>query len=128
MVHAHRFHLEVEGHSVTVQTRHAARETELLVDGRVVGYQHAHAGHRQPTTALTAELPGDPPQPIQITLQFGEAPKHAANCVMEIAGRRHLMPAMPLLQSDTAVSGRARPSLRSMRRLLRRHLRRTHRR
>lgn len=127
MVHAYRFHLDVEGHSVTVQTRHAARETELLVDGKVVGYQHADAGHRRPTT-LTAELPGDPPQPFGVTLRTDDADERAATCVLEIAGRRCPMPEVPLARSDTTLSAVARPSLRSMRRLVRSLLRRTRRR
>ncbi|MEW2258664.1 hypothetical protein [Streptomyces sp. NPDC047869] len=128
MTHAHRFHLDVEGHSVTVQTRHGARETELLVDGKVVDYLHARTGHREPTTALTAELPGDPPQSFRITLRFGEAPAYPAVCLMEFAGRSHPMPAIPLAQDDTTPSGMTRPSLRSTRRLVRSLLRRTHRR
>lgn len=128
MTHAHRFHLEVEGHSVTVQTRHAARETELLVDGKVVGYQHAHAGHHETTTTLAAELPGDPPQPFRVTLRPGETPERAGDCVLEIAGRRHPVPELPLTRPDTTLSGTARPSWRPARRLLRRLLRHTHRR
>ncbi|WP_406729174.1 hypothetical protein WJ438_37840 [Streptomyces sp. GD-15H] len=128
MARTHRFHLDLAGHSVTVQTRHATRETELLVDGKVVDYQRTQTGHRKPAIALTAELPGDPPQPFDVTVQTGETAGRAATCVLEIAGRKHPMPEMPLGRTDTDLSGAPRPSLRSMRRLLRSLLRRTRRR
>ncbi|MGW0816449.1 hypothetical protein ACWD00_24835 [Streptomyces viridiviolaceus] len=123
MTRAHRFHLDVAGHSVTVLTRHATRETELLVDGKTVGYQRTPAGHRRHTVALAAELPGDPPQPFDVTLRAGDAAGHTATCVLEIAGRRYPMPDSPLGGADrTRLRGPARP-LRRMRRLLRRSLR-----
>lgn len=124
MTRAHRFHLDVQGHSVTVQTRHAMRETELLVDGKTVGYQRTQAGHRKPTVALAAELPGDPPQPFGVTLRVGDAPGLAATCDLDIAGRRYPMPEAPLGGAEpTRLRVSARP-LRRMRRLLRRSVRR----
>ena len=119
MARTHRFHLDLDGHSVTVHTRHATRETELLVDGKVVSYQRTQSGHRKRTIVLTAELPGDPPQPFDVTLYTGEAAERAATCVLEIAGRRHPMPETPLDRTDLALSKGFRPSLRSMRSLLR---------
>ncbi|MFI1793221.1 hypothetical protein ACH40D_33155 [Streptomyces olivaceoviridis] len=92
----------------------AAHETELLVDGKVVGYQGARAGHRRPV-ALTAELPGDPPQPFGVTVHAGDA----AVCVLEIAGRRQPMPEVPLGRGDGPRPGVDRPALRRIRRLLR---------
>lgn len=118
MTRAYRFHLEVEDHSVTIQTRHATRETELLVDGKVVGYQLAQ-GRRRPAIALAAELPGDPPRPFAVTLHTSETTDGAPTCVLEIAGRRHPMPETALARSDVAASAAARPSLRAARRLLR---------
>ncbi|MGW0509164.1 hypothetical protein ACWD1W_07855 [Streptomyces olivaceoviridis] len=118
MSRCHRFHLDVAGHSVTVQTRMAAHETELLVDGKVVGYQGARAGHRRPV-ALTAELPGDPPQPFGVTVHAGDATGHTAVCVLEIAGRRQPMPEVPLGRADGTRPGVDRPALRRIRRLLR---------
>lgn len=116
-----RFHLDLAGHSVTVQTRLATHETELLVDGKVVGYECTQAGHRGITT-LTAELPGDPPQPFDVTLRTGDATGHTATCVLEIAGCTHPMPEVPLGRGDTMRPGVYRPSLRRIRRLLRHSL------
>ncbi|MGW3465181.1 hypothetical protein ACWDE9_38930 [Streptomyces olivaceoviridis] len=118
MSRSHRFHLDVAGHSVTVQTRMAAHETELLVDGKVVGYQCAQAGHRRPI-ALAAELPGDPPQPFGVTLHADDATGRTAVCVLEIAGCRQPMPEVPLARAGTTRPGVDRPALRRMRRLLR---------
>jgi hypothetical protein len=125
MARAHRFHLDVDGHSVTVQTRHAVRETELLVDGKVVGYQATQAGQRKPAIEFTAELPGDPPRPFHVTLQTGDSLERADACVLEVAGRRHVMPEMPLGQAETALSGASWPWARSLRRLVRGLVRRT---
>lgn len=124
MARAHHFHLEVEGHSVTVQTRRATRTTELLVDGKVVGYQQTPARHRPSATALTAELPGDPPKPFAVTLHTGEAAEGAPTCVLEIAGRSHPMPEFPPTRPGIAPPPAARSPLRQAGRLLRHTLRR----
>lgn len=124
MSRAHRFHLEVDGHSVTVQTRHAARETELLVDGKVVGYQRTPARHRPSVTALTAELPSDPPKPFAVTLHSRGSAEDAPTCVLEIAGRSHAMSELPLIRPGPVPPAAGRPPLRSARSLLRRTLRR----
>ncbi|POX55291.1 hypothetical protein C3489_10850 [Streptomyces sp. Ru71] len=127
MTRDYRFHLDMEGHSVTVQTRHATREAELLVDGKVVGYLHA-LGHREPASALTAELAGDPPRPFSVMLHASESAEGAPTCVLEIAGRRHPMPEVALARSDSTPSVAARPSLRAVRRLFRQTVRGTRRR
>lgn len=124
MSRAHRFHLEVDGHSVTVQTRHAARETELLVDGKVVGYQRTATRHRPSATVLTAELPGDPPKPFAVALHSRGSAEDAPTCALEIAGRRHAMSESPLIRPGTVPPAAGRPALRSARSLLRRTLRR----
>jgi hypothetical protein len=121
----HHFHFDVDSHSVTVQTRHAASEAELLVDGKVVGYQRTQ--HRKDTLALTAELPDDPPRPFEVTLHRGGTAERSATCTLEIAGRRHPMAEMPLGRSDSTLPTGPRPALRSARRVLRNLLRRTHR-
>ncbi|WP_208030609.1 hypothetical protein [Streptomyces cyanogenus] len=109
---------------MTVQTRHAVRETELLVDGKVVGYRQTPARHRPSVTALTAELPGDPPEPFAVTLHVRETAEGAPTCVLEIAGRSHPMPELPLARPGVTSRAAGRPPLRSARRLLRNTLRR----
>ncbi|MDJ0467160.1 hypothetical protein, partial [Streptomyces sp. H27-C3] len=120
MARAHRFHLDVADHSVTVLTRHDTRETELLVDGKVVGYQRVQARHRRPKITLTGELPGDPPQPFDITLHTSEPLGDAPTCILELAGRMHPMPQMPPGRVSPVPHDLSLHPLRQIRRLLRR--------
>jgi hypothetical protein len=109
---------------VTVQTHHATHETELLVDGKVVGHQRTQAGRREPQVRLAADLPGDPPQPFGVTLHTGAITDGTATCALEIAGRTYPMPETPLRRAEhTSPRAPAHP-LRRIRRLLRRGLRR----
>ncbi|MER7721853.1 hypothetical protein ABTX99_33850 [Streptomyces flaveolus] len=125
MPRTHHFHIDVGSHSITVQTRRAAPEAELLVDGKVVGYQRTQ--HRKDTLTLAAELPDDPPRPFEVTLHTGRTAERSATCMLEIAGRRHPMAEIPLGRSGSTPPTRPRPALRSARRVLRSLLRRTHR-
>ncbi|WP_223166267.1 ABC transporter permease subunit [Nonomuraea sp. SYSU D8015] len=68
MAHRHHFHLELDGYSVTVDADRHPGETELLVNGKVVGYERLHGRQHRSKTMLAAELPGDPPQPFSISL------------------------------------------------------------
>lgn len=97
MAGGRRFHLDQDGHSVTVQVRHARGEVEVLVDGKVVAYRRRLG---KDTTTLTAELPGDPPRPFRILLAPVEGADGAPLCAMERAGMRYLMPLVPLHGSD----------------------------
>ncbi|MGW7284598.1 hypothetical protein ACWGH4_03740 [Streptomyces sp. NPDC054847] len=97
MARGWRFHLDQDGHSVTVQLRRARGEVEVLVDGKVVAYRRTLG---KDTTALTAELPGDPPRPFRILLAPVEGADGAPLCAMESAGMRYLMPLVPLRGSD----------------------------
>ncbi|OEJ23696.1 hypothetical protein AR457_03475 [Streptomyces agglomeratus] len=117
MARGHRFHLDQDGHSVTVQTGQPSGGVELLVDGKVVGYQH---GRVKGVTTLSAELPEDPPRPFRILLEDmgGEL-----FCAMESSGQRFLMPQIPLWKpEEPPPRSRAKPSrpLKRLRRLLRR--------
>ncbi|MGW7056305.1 hypothetical protein [Streptomyces sp. NPDC054887] len=120
MARDHRFHLDRDGHSVTVQAGGPAEGTELLVDGKVVAYEQ---GRVKGVTILSAELPEEPPRPFRIFLEDmgGEL-----FCAMEVNGSRILMPQVPLwpsgAQSSSRTSPAARPPrpLRRLRRLLRR--------
>ncbi|MFG3152044.1 hypothetical protein ACGF7W_08345 [Streptomyces sp. NPDC048219] len=125
MPRTHHFHLDVDSHSVTVQTRRSASEAELLVDGKVVGYRRTR--HRTDALALTAELPGDPPRPFEVTFRPGGNAEGSATCVLEIAGRSSSMAEVPPGRSGTTPHPVTRLSRRSARRLLRSLVRRTRR-
>ncbi|MEU6103585.1 hypothetical protein [Streptomyces flaveolus] len=118
------YHLDVGSHSVTVLTRHGASEVELLVDGKVVGYQRSQ--HRQDTFVLRAELPGEPPRPFEVTLHTDRSAERAAVCVLDMAGRSRPMTEVRPGRADTTPPPVSRPPLRSARRLLRSLVRHTH--
>ncbi|MEU6314699.1 hypothetical protein [Streptomyces sp. NPDC047014] len=111
-----RFHLDRDGHSVTVQLDGTARPAEVLVDGRVVARGPAP---REGTTVLRAELPGDPPRPLRITLARRGG---AFRCEMEAGGVRQALPRVPLIPARPP--GPRPGPLRAARRLLRRTARR----
>ncbi|MDQ1012819.1 hypothetical protein QFZ82_007304 [Streptomyces sp. V4I23] len=118
MAGGRRFHLDQDGHSVTVQLGGARPEVEVLVDGKVVAYRRGPA-----TTALDAELPGDPPRPFRILIAPVEGPEATPLCMMESAGTRHLMPLVPLLSPGRPPQPGPSPTLlvrRRLRRLLHR--------
>ncbi|GHA96669.1 hypothetical protein [Streptomyces chryseus] len=120
MAGGHRFHLDRDGHSITVQVGRPHEGIELLVDGKVVAYQR---GRVKSVMILSAELPEDPPRPFRIFLEDmgGEL-----FCAMEVSGSRILMPQVPLWQPGAPRSAgppppaRAPRPLRRLRRLLRR--------
>lgn len=95
MARVRRFHLDIAGCSVTVQTRSATLygvfEAELLLDGRVVGYRRARPGRFTPVIVLAAELPHDPPQPFAVTLHTAPAADRPT-CVLQIAGQKYPVP------------------------------------
>jgi hypothetical protein len=113
MAGGHRFHLDQDGHSVTVQLRHAHREVEVLVDGKVVAYRR---GLGKDTAVLTAELPGDPPRSFRVLLAPLEGADGAPLCVLESDGTRYLMPLVALGASGPAPQ-RSPSHLRFTRRL-----------
>ncbi|MEV3988817.1 hypothetical protein AB0J57_07895 [Streptomyces sp. NPDC049837] len=129
MALGHRFHVDQNGHSVTVQFLGAGGRFEVLVDGKVV----AHGPDRRTGGTVTAELPGDPPRPLSITVSDPHEMGGVPFCVLETGGMRYLMPQVPLVGSGDAAfhtrehHGPYRP-VRRLRRSLRRLLRRSARR
>jgi len=91
MAHSHRFHLDRGGHSVTVET--APGHAELLVDGKVVASQRRR---RRVSAVLSAELPGDPPQPVIVRVDPSQEVGSTPVCLMETDGTREVMPYAPL--------------------------------
>ncbi|MET9324430.1 hypothetical protein ABZX75_30365 [Streptomyces sp. NPDC003038] len=117
MARTHRFHVDLEGHSVTVLLEWPGHEIEVLVDGKVVAYR------RKPErngTLLHAELPTDPPQPLTILVEdMGDTP-FCSLVTPDARYRRFLMPEVPWKTHES----RRRLPRRSLRRLVRQLLRR----
>ncbi|MGR4880932.1 hypothetical protein ACIPUC_16220 [Streptomyces sp. LARHCF249] len=117
MARMHRFHVDLEGHSVSVLLEWPGREIEVLVDGKVVAYQRKPARNG---TVLHAELPTDPPQPLTVLVEdMGDTP-FCSLVTPDARYRRFLMPEEPLV---TPRSGAPRPG-RTLRQLVRQLLRR----
>ncbi|MEU7281768.1 hypothetical protein AB0A69_23775 [Streptomyces sp. NPDC045431] len=94
--HRHRFHLDQEGHSITVLLGRAAHDVEVLVDGKVVAVRHERGrrGVRELAAELPGEPPGDPPRPFTVLVEDVDG---TPLCVMVRDGIRYLMPRVPLL-------------------------------
>ncbi|MEU0272605.1 hypothetical protein [Streptomyces sp. NPDC006307] len=124
--HRHRFHLDQEGHSITVLLGRAAHDVEVLVDGKVVAVRHEHGlggrGVRELAAELPGEQPGDPPRPFTVLVEDVDG---TPLCVMVRGGIRYLMPRVPLLPEPPPYGppGAAHP-LRRMRGRVRRWVRR----
>ncbi|WP_185921644.1 hypothetical protein [Streptomyces sp. WAC06614] len=112
-----RFHLDQDGHSITVRLVRAPGPVEVLVDGKVVA--QGPAPHRG-TTVLRAELPGEPLRPVILTLA---EVRGAYRCEMELGGVRYTLPHLPLTERSPAAPTAPHP-LRRLRRSLRRIARR----
>lgn len=122
MARSHRFHLDRDGHSVTVQAGTTSGDVELLVDGKVVA---ARRGRRKDVTVLSAELPGDPPQPFTVHVDRSKQAGVVPVCVMETNGSRVPVPYAPFATRQTAPSAagtRVHP-VRWLRRVVRRRSR-----
>ncbi|GAA2728320.1 hypothetical protein [Streptomyces nogalater] len=91
MTRDHRFHLDRDGHSVTVRTGTAREPTEVLVDGKVVAAR-TRRGHRERVMVLTAELPGDPPRPVAIRVDWRTGAGSGPVCLMEAEGTLTVVP------------------------------------
>ncbi|ORT55573.1 hypothetical protein [Streptomyces sp. CB03238] len=124
MALGHRFHVDQDGHSITVQFLGGSGDFEVLVDGKVVAYG---PGPRRGGT-VRAELPGDPPRSVGITVSDPREMGGVPFCVLESGGMRYLMPQVPLVPPGGAGEGPARRGsyrpVRRLRRFVRRSLRR----
>ncbi|MFD3513674.1 hypothetical protein [Streptomyces sp. NPDC058657] len=86
MTRCHHFHLDVRGHSVTVNV-HSGRPglIELLVDGKEIHRQPLHGPGHGPRTA-TGELPTDPPLPVTVHVVPGLPGLGTPRCTAVIDG------------------------------------------
>ncbi|MEU9144629.1 hypothetical protein [Streptomyces sp. NPDC048349] len=89
----HRFHLDRNGHSISVLYEGPRRPVEVLVDGRTVAMGRAPRAAR---TVLTAELPGDPPHSFAIDLSCPDGPDDSPMCALMDSGTSYPMPDVPL--------------------------------
>ncbi|MFJ5812030.1 hypothetical protein OG906_37800 (plasmid) [Streptomyces sp. NBC_01426] len=91
-----RFHLDQDGHSITVVRDGGGRRVELLVDGRVVA---AARTRRHAPTELSGSLArggSEDPLSFVVRLGRGDIPGGEPLCALEIEGQTSLMPFVPL--------------------------------
>ncbi|UQX04498.1 hypothetical protein [Streptomyces sp. RerS4] len=93
--HVHRrFHLDQDGHSITVVWAPVPGRTEVLVDGKVVGSARTL---RHAATELHGEIAdGDVRRPLTIRVGRPDVAGGEPLCFVESEGRRYLMPLVPL--------------------------------
>ncbi|MFJ3964586.1 hypothetical protein [Streptomyces sp. NPDC090036] len=93
-----RFHLDQDGHSITVVRSPGRGRTELLVDGKVVSCTRSES---RAVTELRGELTdGGAPRPFTVRIGRPDIPGGAPLCSLEIGGTRSLMPLLPLTRSE----------------------------
>ncbi|EFL19308.1 hypothetical protein [Streptomyces sp. C] len=93
--HQHRFHLEQDGHSITVVWSARRGRAEVLVDGKVVATARTR---RTATTELrgeTAEGDGTV-RPFTVRLGRPDIPGDEPLCALDTGYRLYLMPLVPL--------------------------------
>ncbi|MEU9026633.1 hypothetical protein AB0D46_03670 [Streptomyces sp. NPDC048383] len=93
----HRFHLDQDGHSITVVRDLRHRYVEVLVDGKTVCSARTS---RSKATLLRGEIAGAGPQPFLIRLERPDVPGGEPLCVLERDGMRYLMPNVPLTPEE----------------------------
>ncbi|QGV82256.1 hypothetical protein [Streptomyces ficellus] len=114
-----RFHVDQDGHSVTVQFLGASGGFEVLVDGKAVAYGPDRSG----AGTVTAEFPGDPPRPLRVIVSRPREMGGEPFCVLETGRMRYLLPRVPLGGAGKRALPAGRPVRRGVRRSLRRFAR-----
>ncbi|MFD3700447.1 hypothetical protein ACFWUZ_30710 [Streptomyces sp. NPDC058646] len=93
----HRYHLDQDGHSITVLYDVRHRSAEVLVDGKTTASVRAP---RTEATLLRGEIPTDPPKPFLIRVGHPDAPDDVPLCALETGGMRYLMPTVALTRQE----------------------------
>ncbi|MFE1559189.1 hypothetical protein ACFW6V_29910 [Streptomyces sp. NPDC058734] len=91
----HRFHLDQDGHSITVVWSARRGRAEVLVDGKVVA---AARTHRTATTSLRGETADGEGAVHPFTVRLGrpDIPGDEPLCTLETGHSLYLMPLVPL--------------------------------
>lgn len=103
----HRYHLDQDGHSITVLYDVRRRRTEVLVDGKTVAAVRAP---RKTATLLRAELPTDPPKPFLVRVGRDDTSGGVPLCALEVDGTRALVPSVALTQQEEWPAERTPPA------------------
>ncbi|MFD4245343.1 hypothetical protein ACFWP3_27700 [Streptomyces sp. NPDC058525] len=96
----HRYHVDQDGHSITVLSDVRRRRADVLVDGKTVASVRVP---RHGAAVLRGELPGDlpdPPKPFLIRVSHAYDAGDVPPCALETDGMRYLMPSVPLTRQE----------------------------
>ncbi|MEU8463368.1 hypothetical protein [Streptomyces sp. NPDC029003] len=96
MAGRHRYHLDQDGHSLTVLYDVRGHRVEVLVDGRTVSTVPASPD----VLVLRGQIPADPPLPFLIRIGRPYDRDDVPPCVLERDGMRYLMPNAPLTPEE----------------------------
>ncbi|MFF5447688.1 hypothetical protein [Streptomyces sp. NPDC012888] len=103
----HRYHLDQDGHSITVLHDPRRRRAEVWVDGRTVAAARAP---RRGATVLEGEVPTVPPRRLVVRIAHPDAADDVPLCVLETGGDRYLMPHVALTRQERWPAERTPPA------------------
>ncbi|MER5869739.1 hypothetical protein [Streptomyces sp. NPDC002044] len=92
-----RFHLDQDGHSITVLCDLPRHHVEVLVDGKAVS--SVRTG-RAAVTLVRGEITTEPPRPFTVRLEHPDDPGGIPLCVLETERMRYLMPNVPQTRQE----------------------------
>ncbi len=102
-----RYHLDQDGHSITVLHDPRRQRAEVWVDGKTVA---AARTQRHAATVLQAEIPDVPPRQAVIRVGHPDDPGDIPLCVLETGGSRYLMPLVSLTREEQRPVERTPPA------------------
>ncbi|MEU9146705.1 hypothetical protein [Streptomyces sp. NPDC048349] len=103
----YRYHLDQDGHSITVLYDVGHRRAEVLVNGKTVACVRVP---RSAATLLQGETPTDPPTPFLIRVGQPDGQGGVPLCALETQGMRYLMPSVPLVGREKWPAERTPPA------------------
>ncbi|MFI8825379.1 hypothetical protein [Streptomyces sp. NPDC053431] len=103
----HRYHLDQDGHSITVLHDPRRRHAEVWVDGKTVAVAGTSSHH---AAVLEGEIPGLPPRRMVIRIGHLDEPDDVPLCVLETDGGRYLMPRLALTRQERGPVERTPPA------------------
>ncbi|MEW2416906.1 hypothetical protein AB0953_24695 [Streptomyces sp. NPDC046866] len=107
MAGRHRYHLDQDGHSITVLHDPRRRRAEVWINGKTVTV--AETPRHRPTV-MEAEIPTVPPKGVVVRIGHPDDPGDVPLCVLETGGDRYLMPHVALTQEERAPAERTPPA------------------
>ncbi|GAA3044770.1 hypothetical protein GCM10017562_02400 [Streptomyces roseofulvus] len=103
----HRYHLDQDGHSITVVHDLRRQRAEVWVDGKTVAVARTP---RHEVTVLEGELPTVPSRRMLVMIDHPYDRDDIPLCVLETDGNRYLMPHVALTPQERQPAERTPPA------------------